>query len=111
MFNWLTAWARFKKGRRQACTLALAVADTERLPEPLQAEGKSSGCLQRLAAAPWGRLLLGDDPVSLGVLLVFTLLLQPLVRGVEIGLLVLFAAAALLRAWLWCRDTRRTNAA
>lgn len=59
-----------------------------------------------LLAAPWGRLILGDDPVPVVLLLIFALLLLPPPLGIGLGLFLL-AAVALLRAWLWCRGARR----
>lgn len=59
-----------------------------------------------LLAAPWGRLMLGDDPVPVVLLLIFALLLLPPLLGIGFGLLLL-AAVALLRAWLWCCGAKR----
>lgn len=104
MLSLLTALASLK-GAAPADASPVTAADAQ--PEPEQSAGPSGNCLQRLTTAPWSRLLLGDEPVPLVLLLVFALLLQPLVQGVELGLLLLLAGAAVLRAWLWCRGTRR----
>ncbi len=70
------------------------------------AEQQGRSGIRCLLAAPWGRLIVGDDPVPVALLLVFALLLLPPILGVGLGLLLL-AAVAVVRAWLWCRAGRR----
>lgn len=96
------------KGGYQADAVAM-------MPEGLDPERTSANevrCVERglkcLLAAPWGRLILGDDPVPVALLLVFAVLLLLPILGVGLGLLLL-AAMALLRAWLWCHRSRHNR--
>ncbi|MHB1403676.1 MAG: hypothetical protein ACYCWB_14870 [Thiobacillus sp.] len=81
-------------GRRQNRVVAVTAGD----PPP-----KRRGCMKLLAAAPWSRLILRDDPLPLVLLLTFAWLLRPLMAGMEWAIGLLMVAAILLRAWLWCR--------
>ncbi len=91
----LASRSRFKGGRRL---------------DPVGTRPRGLACL---FAAPWGELILGDDPVPgalllLGyalLLLVFASMRVPPILGIGLGLLLL-GSVAVFRAWSWCRDTR-----
>jgi hypothetical protein len=75
---------------------------------------KRRGCMKRLAAAPWSRLILRDDLLPLVLLLTFAWLtfawlLRQLMAGMEWAIGLLLVAAILLRAWLWCRASQRDD--
>ena len=61
------------------------------------AAAKLRGCMKRLAAAPWSRPILRDDPLSLVLLLTFAWLLRPQMAGMEWAIGLLMVAAILLR--------------
>ena len=100
MLGLLAVLPRLKDGHQ-----ADYVAMTPESPELGETSGKAvrpiGGGMKCLLAAPWGRLMLGDDPVPVVLLLIFALLLLPPLLGVGLGVLML-ASVGLLRAWLWC---------
>lgn len=87
-------------GRRQTRVVDMTAGDPP---------SQRRGCMKRLAAAPWNRLILCDDPLPLVLLLTFAWLLWPLMAGMEWAIGLLMVAAILLRAWLWCRASRRDD--
>lgn len=104
MFGLLTILPSLKGGCQ-----ADAVAMMPEGPDPERPSTEEARCVERglkcLLAAPWGRLILGDDLVPVALLLVFVVLLLLPILGVGLGLLLL-AVMALLRAWLWCHRSR-----
>ena len=92
-------------GRRQTRVVDMTAGDP-----PL----KRRGCMKRLAAAPWSRLILRDDLLPLVLLLtfawlIFAWLLRPLMAGMEWAIGLLMVAAILLRAWMWCRASQHDD--
>ena len=87
-------------GRRQTRVVTMMAGDPP--PQP-------RGCMKRLAAAPWCRLILSDDPLPLVLLLIFVWLLRPFMAGMEWAIGLLMLTAILLRAWLWCRESQRDD--
>lgn len=68
------------------------------------------GCWSRLAQAPWGRLVVGEDPAPFALLLLFALLLMPLFEGLWPAIALALLVAFLVRAWLWCRGSLPADA-
>lgn len=87
-------------GRRKTRVVAMTAGE----PPP-----KRRACMKRLAAAPWSRIILSDDPLPLVLLLIFVWLLRPLIAGMEWAIGLLMVASILLRAWLWCRESQRAD--
>lgn len=87
-----------------------AVAAGHGLPGPAEAReapvNRRGSCLSRLHHAPWSRIVFGEEPYLVALLLlVGGFVVDPLLEDAWPLVPVLLLAAALVNAWRWCRES------